>query len=69
VVDWFSEQGYDGLPSIDPVRSGHSVRQARVVRGGSFQMPKLWGRTYMRDFDDEDSRRSDRGFRCARSIK
>ena len=69
VLDWFSEQGYEGLSSIDPVRSGHQVRQFRVVRGGSFQTPRMWGRTYMRSADEEDSRRSDRGFRCARSIR
>jgi formylglycine-generating enzyme required for sulfatase activity len=69
VADWYSDQGYEGLPAIDPVRSGHQVRQWRVVRGGSFQMPRLWGLTYMRWSDEENSRHPDRGFRCARSIR
>jgi len=69
VADWFSDQGYDGLSAIDPVRSSHHVRQWRVIRGGAFDLPKLWGRTYFRDFAEEAARSPDRGFRCARSSK
>jgi formylglycine-generating enzyme required for sulfatase activity len=71
-ADWYSElglDGYEGLPLIDPVRSSHQVLQRRVVRGGGFQSPKLFGRVYLRDYDEEHTRSPDRGFRCARSVR
>nr|HEX4314254.1 SUMF1/EgtB/PvdO family nonheme iron enzyme [Kofleriaceae bacterium] len=40
--------GYDGLSSVDPVRTG-SPGDSRVVRGGSWRQPEFLARVYARD--------------------
>jgi formylglycine-generating enzyme required for sulfatase activity len=67
VADYFDESGYDGLSLIQPLRDmprAHEFR--RVVRGGSWIEPAMYGRTYMRNADDGGVRSLRRGFRCAR---
>lgn len=68
-ADWFSTEGYRGLPSFNPHRkraqAGHRYRS---VRGGSWADPKYMGRTYMRSHALPGSRSAHRGFRCARDI-
>jgi len=64
-----AEAGYDGLPSIDPIRMG-SASRAHVVRGGSWRQPELLAHTNIRDpynaVYGADKRFSHIGFRCVR---
>jgi formylglycine-generating enzyme required for sulfatase activity len=67
VADYFDPSGYDGLPRVHPLRDvprAHEYR--RVVRGGSWAEPQLYGRTYFRHADAGTARSLCRGFRCAR---
>ncbi len=68
VQDYYSEEGYEGLPLINPVRdSPRKSELRRTVRGGSWTMPRLLGLTYLRVLPQTPSRRNvDLGFRCAR---
>jgi formylglycine-generating enzyme required for sulfatase activity len=69
VQDYYHSKGYADLPLINPVRlSPEAGLSVRVVRGGSWQEPRLYGRTYYRNFALPESRAFDRGFRCARDI-
>jgi formylglycine-generating enzyme required for sulfatase activity len=77
VADYWSDDGYAGLPAIDPRRdvpppggAGH-----RVVRGGSWAEPKFFSRTYVRNLPLPSAgppraheRSPSRGFRCARDV-
>ncbi len=72
VLDYFSLQGYEGLPAVNPVRkqsmAGFPGRNLRVVRGGSWIDPKYFGRTYYRSWAAARERSPSRGFRCARPL-
>ncbi|HUH03155.1 MAG TPA: formylglycine-generating enzyme family protein [Kofleriaceae bacterium] len=69
VADYFDQAGYEGLSRIRPIRDvprGHQI--LRVERGGSWAVPALYGRTYMRGADEPHVRSLHRGFRCARDV-
>jgi formylglycine-generating enzyme required for sulfatase activity len=65
-ADWFSQDGYARLPSIDPrgVPSGN----LRVIRGGAYDEPRYFARTYYRSADKPGHRSISRGFRCVRDV-
>jgi formylglycine-generating enzyme required for sulfatase activity len=70
VADYFSKDGYDDLPAIDPRRSiapGHERR--RAVRGGSWLELRLSTLSYDRQGADPELRSFTLGFRCARSVE
>jgi formylglycine-generating enzyme required for sulfatase activity len=70
VADYFSEDGYEGLPRVNPVRdTQRESEKRRVVRGGSWFEPRFYGRTYVRHAQDADVRLPYLGFRCARSVR
>lgn len=70
VADFFSGTGYADLPTIDPYRSSPAdLDKRRVVRGGSWFEPRLYGLTYDRNAMDPDWRGFHLGFRCARSVE
>ncbi len=70
VTEWVSDyyrETYAGLTTIDPeVVVPIANFSMRVIRGGSWAEPRIFGRTYFRRFTNPDSRSFDRGFRCAR---
>ncbi len=69
VADYFTLDGYEGLPSVNPMRATPwSEASLRVVRGGSFTDWKYLGRTYFRFYGQPDTRLASRGFRCARDL-
>lgn len=65
VQDYYSEQGYGDLPTIDPVRDTPSHGKRRVFRGGAWDEPRLYSLSYDRRFALPSSRLSTVGFRCA----
>jgi formylglycine-generating enzyme required for sulfatase activity len=65
-ADWLSQFGYAGLPTIDPM--GVAAGSYRVVRGGAFDLPRLFARTYYRSGAKPTSRSISRGFRCVRDV-
>jgi formylglycine-generating enzyme required for sulfatase activity len=70
VQDYLGPEGYDDLPSRNPVRStphAHSFGM-RVVRGGSWMEPAFFGHTYYRRWEEAQARSERIGFRCARSL-
>ncbi|HTM20782.1 MAG TPA: SUMF1/EgtB/PvdO family nonheme iron enzyme [Kofleriaceae bacterium] len=70
VADYFTEDGYTGLPRYNPVRdTPRNSDKRRVVRGGSWFEPRFLGRTYMRQALKPDVRLPYVGFRCARSAR
>lgn len=70
VADYWSPNGYKGLPTYNPVRRLPQTGYAhRVIRGGSWMEPKLLTRTYMRSSNRGLPRSEHVGFRCARSAK
>jgi formylglycine-generating enzyme required for sulfatase activity len=66
VADWFKESGYSLLPVINP--TGVVSGSYRVVRGGDFDAPRLWSRTYFRGNAKPTSRAITRGMRCVRDV-
>ena len=67
VQDYFSLEGYEGLSTINPRRDSPGPRRNfRVVRGGSWEQPRYFGRTYYRSWAAPEHRSYERGFRCAR---
>lgn len=68
IYDGWSENGYEGLPSTNPVREP-SLFDPRVVRGGSWRQIIAAGRVDTRDFFGDESLPNTRlpylGFRCA----
>ncbi len=59
--------GYADLPTVSPVRAAPRERILyRSVRGGSWLLPLIFARTYVRQFAPPDARSAMRGFRCAR---
>lgn len=70
VEDYWSTDGYQDLGTHNPVRRVPAPGQReRVVRGGSWFVPKFYTRTYMRHRIPASIRSEDVGFRCARSRK
>jgi len=70
VQDYWSETGYKGLGKYNPVRRLSAAgNRWRVVRGGSWLLPKMFTRTYMRLNSQFLPRSEHVGFRCARSRK
>jgi formylglycine-generating enzyme required for sulfatase activity len=69
VADWFSDKGYEGLSTIDPVGPSMGKNGWRVVRGGSFTDPKFYSRTYHRRPQPANLGSISVGFRCARDIR
>lgn len=67
VQDWWSQFGYTGLSLIDP--RGVPSGPFRVVRGGSFNEPRFFSRTYYRNSQRPGSRSVTIGFRCARNLR
>jgi formylglycine-generating enzyme required for sulfatase activity len=70
VEDYLGPEGYDDLPSRNPVRSAphaHSYGM-RVVRGGSWMEPAFFGHTYYRRWEESHARSERIGFRCARAL-
>jgi sulfatase modifying factor 1 len=70
VQDYLGPEGYDDLPTRNPVRSiphAHSYGM-RVVRGGSWMEPAFFGHTYYRRWEESNARSERIGFRCARSL-
>ena len=70
VQDFFGPEGYDDLPTRNPVRStphAHSYGM-RVVRGGSWMEPAFFGHTFYRRWEGAHTRSERIGFRCARSL-
>jgi formylglycine-generating enzyme required for sulfatase activity len=67
VADYYRDSAYLGLGPIAPMQGipMQSDRSMRVSRGGSWILPKLFGRTYFRRAAHADQRSFDRGFRCA----
>jgi formylglycine-generating enzyme required for sulfatase activity len=71
VADEFSDNGYADLPTRRPRRGTDAYSSVpRVVRGGSWMHPELFGRVDVRDplnvTYDGDRRFPNIGFRCAR---
>jgi formylglycine-generating enzyme required for sulfatase activity len=66
IADWLSPYGYAGLSKLDP--RGAASGTFRVVRGGSYDEPRFFARTYYRNGAKPTSRSTSRGFRCARSL-
>ncbi|MFH0901198.1 MAG: SUMF1/EgtB/PvdO family nonheme iron enzyme [Pseudomonadota bacterium] len=66
VADWFSEDGYAGMPTVDPRGPQSSALIYRGVRGGHFELPSFMCRTYFRSWARPETRAYSRGFRCAR---
>jgi formylglycine-generating enzyme required for sulfatase activity len=66
VADWWVADAYRSAATIDP--HGPATGGARATRGGSFNDPRLYSRTYYRGSEAPTSRALDRGFRCARSL-
>jgi formylglycine-generating enzyme len=66
VADLYSPQPYDTakLSSIDP--KGVTSGTERTVRGGSYEDPRFFARTYVRWHALPNQRSITRGFRCAR---
>lgn len=67
VQDYFSSEGNSDLPLSNPVRSTpRADERTRVVRGGSWMMPRVLHLGYLRHGVSPKQRASDRGFRCAK---
>jgi formylglycine-generating enzyme required for sulfatase activity len=67
VVDYFSNEGYAGLPLDSPVRNvPQGADHRRVVRGGSWLDLVLAGHPYARSAARPSARSPLIGFRCAR---
>ena len=69
VADAWSEEGYEKLSASNPLRVASTESALRVVRGGSWLKPRLWGLTYHRDIREPSRRYIDVGFRCARDAR
>jgi formylglycine-generating enzyme required for sulfatase activity len=66
VQDFYSEDGYEDLPAINPVRdSPRKSEKRRAVRGGSWTEPRLLSLSYIRFPRTATFRGRDLGFRCA----
>jgi formylglycine-generating enzyme required for sulfatase activity len=65
-ADWFSPDGYARLSSIDP--RGVTSGAYRVVRGGAYDDPHFFARTYYRNGAKPGQRSISRGFRCVRDV-
>ncbi|MBL0215700.1 MAG: formylglycine-generating enzyme family protein [Myxococcales bacterium] len=67
-----AHKGYEGLPSVNPLREG-PISTGRVIRGGSWRQPTFVARSNLRDpfnpYYDATQRFSHVGFRCARTIR
>ncbi len=65
-------KGYDKLPTSNPFREG-TLRDPRVVRGGSWRQPSFVAKSNLRDpfndLYDPGHRFSHIGFRCARGAR
>ncbi len=74
VQDWLSEEYYDSSPLEDPQGPTDSFSDVylwgytRVLRGGSWSRSANCVRAAVRGANYPDSRASNRGFRCARSV-
>ncbi|RMH40447.1 MAG: hypothetical protein D6689_13805 [Deltaproteobacteria bacterium] len=70
VADYYAPT-YEALSHIDPAVTAPPAvgPPMRVVRGGSWAEPRLFGRTYLRLYADANHRGFDRGFRCARDAR
>lgn len=60
--------GYSDLPTLSPVRKAPKpgFPLEKVVRGGSWRLPLLYGRVYLRGRQLMHTRHADIGFRCAK---
>jgi formylglycine-generating enzyme required for sulfatase activity len=67
VADWYSPQGYSGLSRIDP--RGVPTGTHKVVRGGSFDDPRFYSRTYHRRRQAPDVGMVSIGVRCAHEVR
>jgi formylglycine-generating enzyme required for sulfatase activity len=65
-ADWWSPTGYANLSRVDPHGARDGLLTRRVIRGGGFDTPRLWARTYFRGRDQPTLRSIGVGFRCAR---
>jgi formylglycine-generating enzyme required for sulfatase activity len=65
VADWYSETSYQpiNVKAMDP--AGPHTGTYRVVRGGGFDDPRMFARTYIRRRALPTQRSISRGFRCA----
>ncbi len=65
-------RGYQGLPTMNPLREG-PTGQSRVVRGGSWRQPAFVSRSNLRDpfnlLYEPTQRYAHIGFRCARALR
>jgi iron(II)-dependent oxidoreductase len=66
VADWYDVRGYT-KETVDP--TGVSSGTDRAIRGGNFNLPTMWARTYARSRLPPMTRLSDVGFRCAADVK
>jgi formylglycine-generating enzyme required for sulfatase activity len=69
VIDWYTENGYGGLPLIDPRGATAGTNGLRVVRGGSFADPRFYARTYHRRAQPDTVASVTVGLRCVRDIR
>lgn len=68
VADYFSAEGYKGLPDANPVRDTPlNNEKTRAVRGGSWMTPRTLMLSYLREGAAADERSNLRGFRCAKN--
>lgn len=68
VQDYYSKVGYIGLALENPVRNAPDGSGFRTERGGSWQEPRIHGRTYFHRPALAERRQYTRGFRCAKSV-
>jgi len=69
VQDYYAEEGTEDLPSSNPVRTTpRKLDKQRVVRGGSWMMPRVLHLSYLRHGLPRTSRSYDLGFRCAADL-
>jgi formylglycine-generating enzyme required for sulfatase activity len=66
-ADWFQADYYSTAPATDP--PGPGTGEAKVNRGGSWQVPPSLCRVWLRGFDRPTERGAMIGFRLARSTK
>ena len=71
-VETDKTRGYQGLPSVNPMRESPTPAGPRVVRGGSWRQPTFIAKSNLRDpfnsIYDANRRFSHVGFRCARGV-
>ena len=65
--DWYSETYYAESPSDDP--KGPPIGGTRVRRGGAWNSVPIWSRSSFRNWNSDDSRCSNLGFRVVAELK